>query len=72
VSHDPIEVARQLTDNERIALLSLPARDRADMPDELWWAYHSILDQGLATSSERFLIVATPLGAAVLRLLHSA
>jgi hypothetical protein len=71
VSHDPIQVAQQLTDNERIALLSLPARDRADMPDELWWAYHSILDQGLATS-QRFLISATPLGKAVLRLLHNA
>lgn len=70
VDNDLERVAARLTDNERMALLSLPARDRGDMHDDLWWAYHSILDQGLATSAGDFMIVATPLGEAVLGLLR--
>lgn len=70
MDNDPERVAAHLTDNERAALLSLPARDRGDMHDDLWWAYHSILDQGLATSAGNFMIVATALGEAVIGLLR--
>jgi hypothetical protein len=70
LSPDPTQVARQLTHNERAALLSLPARDGADMSDELWWAYCSILDQGLAASAGNFVLTATPLGATVLSVLR--
>lgn len=66
---DAARLACELTRNERTALLSLPAQDRGGMPDELWWAYASLLDQGLATS-EHFRIVTTPLGEAVRRLLE--
>jgi hypothetical protein len=69
MTNDPHGVATQLTGNERAALLSLPARDTGGMPEGLWWAYSSILDQGLAVSTGRSLIIATPFGNAVLKLL---
>jgi hypothetical protein len=69
MTNDPERLAPQITANEREALLSLPARDRGDLPEDLWWAYHSILDQGLAASTGHSMIIATPLGHAVLRVL---
>jgi hypothetical protein len=63
-------MAAQMSRNERAALLSLPARDRGDLPEDLWWAYYSILDQGLAMSADHDMITVTPLGEAVLRLLQ--
>jgi hypothetical protein len=69
---DSALIAAQMTPNEKVALLSLPARDRGHLPDDAWWAYHSILDQGLATSDGNFLILATPLGEEVLRLLRKS
>ena len=65
-------IASRLTDDERLALRSLPARDRGHLPDDVWWAYYSILDQGLAESDGNFLISATPLGREVLRTLGEA
>ena len=62
---DASQIASQLTDGERGALLSLPVRDRGDLPDDIWWAYYSIRDAGLSTSDNDFLMVATPLGEAV-------
>lgn len=72
ISPDPTRIATSLTANERTALYSLPTHDRGDLPDDLWWAYYSILDQGLAASDGNFLISATPLGDDVLRLLREA
>jgi hypothetical protein len=69
---DTSRIAAQLTDDERLALRSLPARDRGHLPDDIWWAYYSILDQGLAESDGNFLISATPLGRDVLRALGEA
>jgi hypothetical protein len=66
---DPNRVVAQMTDNEQRALLSLPVRDTGDLSEDLWWAYSSILDQGLAMSTGRSVIVATPLGTTVLKLL---
>lgn len=65
------EIARQLTPGEREALLSLPARDRGDLPDDLWWAYYANLDAGLSTTDGNFLMMPTPLGHAVLAILRS-
>ena len=62
-------IAVRLTAIERSALQSLPARDRGHLPDDVWWAYHSILDEGLAQSDGNFLIFATPIGKEVLRVL---
>ncbi|QCP50349.1 hypothetical protein FAZ95_14930 [Trinickia violacea] len=69
---DPSNIAARLTANERTALRSLPAHDRGHMPDEVWWAYYSILDQGLAESDGNFQISATLLGEEVLRTLRKA
>ena len=69
-SADPADIAAKLTQSERGALLSLPARDRGDFPDEIWWAYYALLDSGLSTTAGDFLMVPTPLGEAVLRLLR--
>jgi len=64
---DPTAIAAELTDGERAALRSLPARDRGHMPDELWWAYYALMDAGLSTSAGDFLMVPTPLGEQVLQ-----
>lgn len=69
MTNDPAELAASLTENERMALQSLPARDRGHMPDELWWAYYAIFDAGLSTTAGDFLMVPTELGEAVLRAL---
>lgn len=66
---DLSRIAAGLVGSERTALRSLPVRDRGHLPDDVWWAYHSILDQGLAESDGNFLISATSLGRKVLRLL---
>lgn len=66
------EIAARLTQHERTALRSLPVPDRGHLPDELWWAYRSILDYGLASSNGDFVLIASPLGQAVLRALESA
>ena len=63
-------IAERLTPTERAALLSLPVHDRGDLPEEVWWAYYSILDEGLADSDGNFTIVPTPLGTAVRSYLH--
>jgi hypothetical protein len=68
---DPNRVAAQMTGNERAALLSLPARDIGNLPEDLWWAYSSLLDQSLAMSTGSSVIIATPLGNAVLELLSN-
>jgi hypothetical protein len=68
---DPNRVAAQMTGSERAALLSLPARDIGNLPEDLWWAYSSILDQSLAMSTGSSVIIATPLGNAVLELLSN-
>lgn len=65
----PAEIAASLTSNERAALRSLPARDRGHMPDDLWWAYYTIIEAGLSESACDFLMVPTPLGVAVLAIL---
>ncbi len=67
---DPATIAARLTESERAVLLSLPARDRGHMPDELWWAYYAIMDAGLSTTAGDFNMVATPLGEAVLNALR--
>lgn len=72
MTSDPALVAARLTENERKALQSLPARDRGHMPEELWWAYYAILDAGLSTTRGDFLMVPTELGEAVLRALDPA
>ena len=64
---DPAELAGTLTAGEKGALLSLPARDRGDMPEELWWAYYAILDAGLSMPGGDFTMVPTPLGEAVIK-----
>lgn len=66
MTQDATTLARRLTENERLALQSLPARDRGHMSEELWWAYHSIMDAGLLETAGNFLMVPTPLGQAVL------
>ena len=70
-SADPTDIAAKLTHSERRALLSLPARDRGDLPDDVWWAYYALLDAGLLMTSGDFLMVSTPLGEAVLSLLRT-
>jgi len=69
---DPAELASSLTSGEKAALLSLPARDRGDMPEEAWWAYYAIFDAGLSTTAGDFMMVATPLGEAVIGHLAAA
>lgn len=64
--------AAELNACERKVLRSLPAYDRGHLPDDIWWAYLSILDQGLAESDGNFLIIVTPLGQEVLRTLDEA
>jgi hypothetical protein len=69
---DPAKLASALTSAEKAALLSLPARDRGHMPEDAWWAYYAILDAGLSTNAGDFMMVATPLGEAVIRHLSTA
>jgi hypothetical protein len=69
---DPAKLASSLTSGEKAALLSLPARDRGDMPEEAWWTYYAILDAGLSTTAGDFMMVPTPLGEAVIEHLAAA
>jgi hypothetical protein len=69
---DAARIALQLTHDERSALRLLPMRDRGHLPDDVWWAYYSILDQGLAKSDGNFLISITALGQEVLNSLGEA
>jgi len=66
---DPSRIAAHLTPNECSVLRALPAYDRGDLPEEIWWAFHSLLDEGLAASDGRYLISTTSLGRAVLQAL---
>ena len=73
MSHvDPAKLANSLTSSERAALLSLPARDRGHLPEEIWWAYYAILDAGLSTTAGDFMMVPTPLGEEVKKHLLAA
>ncbi len=65
-------IAAELNASERKVLRSLPAYDRGHLPDDIWWAYLSILDQRLAESDGNFLIIATARGQAVLRTLDES
>lgn len=69
---DPARLASMLTSGEKAALLSLPARDRGDMPEEAWWIYYGLLDAGLLNTAGDFMMVATPLGEAVIAHLTAA
>ncbi|WP_156681247.1 hypothetical protein [Sphingomonas profundi] len=59
-----------MSESERGALLALPFRDRGHLPDEIWWAFHALLDAGLSQTDGNFSMTASPLGAAVLALLR--
>jgi hypothetical protein len=63
---DPVTVARRLTVGEREVLMSLPIRDQGGLPDEIWWQYYALIDQGLSVSTGNFWMRLTPLGDAVL------
>jgi hypothetical protein len=70
-SAEPANIAAGLSRSERGALLSLPARDRGDLPEEIWYAYYALVDAGLCTTAGDFLMIPTPLGEAVLGLLRA-
>jgi hypothetical protein len=70
-SSEPADIAAGLSRSERGALLSLPARDRGDLPDEIWYAYYALVDAGLSTTAGDFLMIPTPLGEAVLGVLRA-
>jgi hypothetical protein len=69
---DPATVARRLTPGERSALMSLPARDPGGLPDEVWWQYYALIDQGLSVASGNFWMRPSRLGEAVLAQLRES
>ena len=69
-NHSPEEIALGLTESEREALRSLPTRDRGDMPEPNWYAYHSLMDSGLMTTKGAFNMVRTALGEKVFEALR--
>jgi hypothetical protein len=68
--NDASTIAASLIASERRALQTLPVLDRGHLPDELWWAYVVLLDDGLAVSNGNYLISITPLGRRVLQALN--